>query len=271
MKKLQMVLAVAVGATISAGAAAALATPEHRSGHARSQAAAVPGPPTYQSAPEMQYVPVAPCRIVDTRLGGGPISTNASRTFYVTGTVGFPTSGGKSGGCGIPAGASAAAISVTTTASSGIGYLTLYAEGITRPLANQTSFRAGVDTTTQANAPLGSSTGRVSVYASNRTQVVMDVSGYYIKPMAGFISPLGNPYAGSSRILSATRVADPGVYDVQFDREIRYCSAVATAYYYGYYASTDPYGTASADTVRVRIFNNNGVGVNEYFSITVTC
>jgi hypothetical protein len=226
--------------------------------------------PTFQPANELVFTPVAPCRIADTRAGGGIMTAGSTRAFHVTGTVGFAPAGGKSGGCGVPAGAVAAVLSVTTTSSTGIGFLTLYANGAVRPAASQASYRAGDNVTSQVDAPLGAD-GAVRVYSSGTTHVVLDVSGYYVKQLAAFISPSGGTYAGSSRVTSSARITDPGVYEVTFDRDVRYCSSVATPYYYNYYASTDSYGAASNNTIRVRLWTNAGVAVNGYFSLTVSC
>ena len=267
MNKPQSALIVAAVAICAVGASVP-AIAGHGSGRAHEVAAAVA--PTFQPATELGYVPVTLCRIADTRHTHA-IRTGTVRRFHVAGTAGFPTAGGKSGGCGVAVGATVAAISVTTTSSTGTGHLTVFAAGSARPAGIQSSYRSGANTTTQVNASLDPTTGQVSVYASRQTHVILDVSGYYVKPLAGFISPSGGTYAGSSRILSSTRISDPGVYEVQFDRDIRYCSAVATAYYYNYYASTDPYGAAPTDTLRVRLWNSTGAAVNGYFSITVTC
>jgi hypothetical protein len=49
------------------------------------------------------YVPIAPCRIVDTRIPPNPLLANTPRTFHVVGsTSNFVGQGGKAGGCGIP-------------------------------------------------------------------------------------------------------------------------------------------------------------------------
>lgn len=36
-----------------------------------------------------RYVPLAPCRIVDTRMAGGRLGAGTQRTWQVTGTSGF--------------------------------------------------------------------------------------------------------------------------------------------------------------------------------------
>src|SRR5258708_40354403 len=50
------------------------------------------------------YLPIAPCRIVDTRLPiPNPLLANTPRTFHVVGSANdFVGQGGESGGCGIP-------------------------------------------------------------------------------------------------------------------------------------------------------------------------
>ena len=64
--------------------------------------------PTFQPSPAGSiFVPITPCRIADTRLGGGIVTGSSTRSFYVAGTVGFAPQGGKSGGCGVPLGATA--------------------------------------------------------------------------------------------------------------------------------------------------------------------
>jgi hypothetical protein len=40
---------------------------------------------------ESRFTPITPCRIVDTRSGGGPLTVNTVRSFYATGTSGFTT------------------------------------------------------------------------------------------------------------------------------------------------------------------------------------
>ena len=58
---------------------------------------------------ELLYVPVAPCRIIDTRgdsrTPGGILQPEQPRHFKVVGTTGFEQQGGTAGGCGIPQGA----------------------------------------------------------------------------------------------------------------------------------------------------------------------
>ena len=50
------------------------------------------------------FVPVTPCRVVDTRRGGGALGVREVRSWQVGGAGGaFAGQGGRAGGCGIQA------------------------------------------------------------------------------------------------------------------------------------------------------------------------
>jgi hypothetical protein len=60
------------------------------------------------------FTPIEPCRIIDTRIAGGPIADGTTQSFVVAGTKGFTQQGGAAGGCGIPSpGAVAVVINYT--------------------------------------------------------------------------------------------------------------------------------------------------------------
>jgi hypothetical protein len=61
-------------------------------------------PAAFGQGGELVYTPVTPCRIVDTRQGGGPIAGGTQRNFVVTGNTGFVAQGGNAAGCGLPTG-----------------------------------------------------------------------------------------------------------------------------------------------------------------------
>jgi hypothetical protein len=78
----------------------------------------------------LQFVPVIPCRVVDTRNGSGPlggpaIQSETSRDFYL-----------PQGNCGIPSTAVAYSLNLTTVPFGGLGYLTLFPSGGSRPLVS---------------------------------------------------------------------------------------------------------------------------------------
>ena len=63
------------------------------------------------SSPALQFVPVVPCRLVDTRHTGGPIQAGTSRSFTVP----------QLGGCDIPSGAAAYSLNVTVVPPGRLG------------------------------------------------------------------------------------------------------------------------------------------------------
>lgn len=248
---------------------------DHPDGIAAAGLAALAPPLARQPTSETTYVPLAPCRIVDSRNGTGtndtPLGSGTQRTYYVRGTVGFQPQGGLSGGCGVPAGATSVSAVVAAVRPSSGGHLKAWATG--QPEPNATVLNYSTQTTsTGASLTLSESDSRPLTVRNFgvRTDLVIDVTGYYIKPIAGMIGSDGAPYAGSSRILGATRNA-LGVYTVQVDRNIHYCTATATVWDASYYASTDTYLGGAYDTVQVRLYNADGAAVDRYFYLTVTC
>jgi len=138
------------------------------------------------------YTPVTPCRIIDTRLTGGPISAGTYRNFYATG-VNFSGQGGTSGDCGIPKGpAKAVVINFVAlgTSSPGPGNLSVtpYPSGF--PLSSIINWTAGVNIANGIPAAICNNyyytcTYDISVAANNNTvQVVADVLGYFAPPFA---------------------------------------------------------------------------------------
>ena len=74
---------------------------------------------------DLVYTPVAPCRIVDTRAGGGALAGGAVRLFEVDSSD--LTAGGSSTGCGIPLGvAQAVEMTIIAVLPAGSGYLTAW-------------------------------------------------------------------------------------------------------------------------------------------------
>jgi hypothetical protein len=122
----------------------------------------------------IQLTPVTPCRLVDTRQTGGPIQAGTSRSFTVS----------QLGGCNIPTTAAAYSLNVTAVPHGRLGYLTIWPAGEAQPT---TSLLNSPDGRVKANAaivPAGSS-GAVSVYVSNTSDVILDIDGYFTPPGCG--------------------------------------------------------------------------------------
>ena len=141
-----------------------------------------------------QFIPVAPCRVVDTRsengaLSGPDLAAGATRIFPI------PT-----GSCNVPFTATAYSLNVTVVPDGKLEYLTVWPSGQTQP--NVSTLNS--DGRVKANAaivPAGSDGAHsVSVFATDRTQVILDINGYFV--------PAGTSSALSFYPLTPCRVAD---------------------------------------------------------------
>lgn len=121
----------------------------------------------------LQFVPVIPCRVADTRnaigpFGGPTILGESSRDFYI------PQSS-----CGIPSNAAAYSLNVTVVPSEDLGYLTLSPSGGSRPLVSTLNSSDGRVKANAAIVPAGVN-GGVNVFVTDNSDVVLDVNGYFV-------------------------------------------------------------------------------------------
>jgi hypothetical protein len=141
---------------------------------------------------DLIFVPVTPCRIIDTRLAGGAIAANSMRSFLVTGSTGFEGQGGKSGGCGIPQGAStplaaAVVINFVAVGPQGPGDMRAWPFGQTKPLAAVLNYAnvPGLNIANGIVVPIAGTSDQpddlsVSTDVSG-THLVADVTGYFTR------------------------------------------------------------------------------------------
>jgi hypothetical protein len=87
---------------------------------------------------------------------------------------------------GVATNATAAVLNVTATDPVGEGYVTVYPCGRPRPLASSLNFMPGATVPNGVITRLGSG-GRVCLFVSTTTHLVVDVSGYF-PPSSGFAS-----------------------------------------------------------------------------------
>jgi len=137
------------------------------------------------SADGLAFYPLPPCRVVDTRSGTGmltgpPMSAGVVRSFPVL-----------SSSCNIPPVAQAYALNLTAVPQTTLGYLTVWPTGQPQPLASVLNAPTGAVT---ANATLtrAGNNGEISVVATNNTELVIDINGYFAAPGNGlslYITP----------------------------------------------------------------------------------
>ena len=139
---------------------------------------------------QLVYTKVAPCRLIDTRAGGGSLAPGAPRDFRVTG-AGLQGQGGEIAGCGVPFGtATAAAINFVAVNAVGPGNLRAWAYDTPPPLPPNASILnyqtvPGLNIANEVIVPLCTGAPancpfdiRVQADGSG-TQLVADVLGYF--------------------------------------------------------------------------------------------
>ncbi len=133
------------------------------------------------TAPEgaSAYVPISPCRLVDTRPGDGQVGPQAGPLPGDT-AITVDGWGDVAGDCNLPADTSGLQLNVTAVNASQATFLTLYPQGGTRPTASNVNVDTPSATPNAATVTLNATNGQFHVY--NRfgaVDVVIDVAGYY--------------------------------------------------------------------------------------------
>ena len=152
---------------------------------------------------ELLFVPVPPCRIIDTRLPGGlsgVLAAGEVRSFQVAGETEFGHQGGNPGGCDIPAGAAepaapAVVLNIVAVGPEGPGNLRAWPFGQPVPNAAVVNY-AQVPGLNIANGVVLPIAGTSTVPADlniradvSGTHVVADVTGYFTRfPLPQFQS-----------------------------------------------------------------------------------
>ncbi len=139
---------------------------------------------TTSSGSTLEFYPVTPCRLVDTRnpagpLGGPSLTHGVERDFPLL-----------EGSC-IPQGTDVRAYSLNFTVvpktSGGVAYLTVWPQGQSRPLVSTLNDLTNTIVANAAIVPAGTGSG-VATYASNDTDLIVDINGYFAAPGAGGLS-----------------------------------------------------------------------------------
>ncbi|HWN42857.1 MAG TPA: hypothetical protein VNW71_11585 [Thermoanaerobaculia bacterium] len=170
------------------------------------------------SRSDLLFVPLNPCRIVDTRKPspGSKIAPGETRHFQVAGTSEFHPQGGNLGGCGVPPGvaepaAAAVALNFVAIRPEGTGHMRAWSYDQPMPLASIINYDLLAPFFNIANGVIvpiaGTSTDfDLSVRADfNAAHLVADVTGYFTRfPLESF----------QSSEKSITVVKDAGVVDL---------------------------------------------------------
>jgi uncharacterized repeat protein (TIGR03803 family) len=138
--------------------------------------------PAGTSASGLEFFPLAPCRVADTRNATGPLG-GPSLTEGGAGRA-FPM---QSSACGIPSTAKAYSLNITAVPHGSLGYLTTWPTGQAQPVVSTLNSSSGAVTANAAIVPAGSG-GAVSIFVSDTADVILDVNGYFAPPATGGLS-----------------------------------------------------------------------------------
>jgi|GEM_PF-838441 len=139
--------------------------------------------PAANNATALAFYPLTPCRVLDTRdpdapLGGPYLSGNASRNFPIL----------AASACGISASAQAYSLNLAVVPRAGkLGYLTAWPAGQEQPYAATLNDTTGTILSNGAIVPAGTA-GNISIYATDATDLVVDINGYFAPPGTGGLS-----------------------------------------------------------------------------------
>jgi sugar lactone lactonase YvrE len=165
----------------------------------------------------LQFYTMTPCRVLDTRAFAGFAAPFGAPALAGGSSRSFPLP--SSTLCSIPASAAAYSLNVTAVPSTGyLGWITVWATGQAEPVVSTLNAWSGLITANAAIVPAGTG-GAISIYASDPTDVFVDINGYFAPPQssgldlytltpcrvadtrlfAGFPAPFGPPsLAGNS-------------------------------------------------------------------------
>jgi hypothetical protein len=141
----------------------------------------------------LNFVPITPCRVLDTRnqagpFGGPAIAGGTSRDFNI-----------PSSACGVPATAQAYSVNVAVVPTGPLGFITMWPTGQTQPLASTLN---SLDGRIKSNAAivLAGTGGSISIFASDTTHALLDINGYFV--------PATDPSALAFYPVTPCRIAD---------------------------------------------------------------
>lgn len=268
--KTAVVAAIAAAGLVAGGAVAASVgdsnNPEAPASESRAGAA---------SPAETGFVPITPCRVVNTATSGaGRFAPGQTRAYETQGN----TSGqGGAASCPIPAGATALEINITAPSALGEGYVRVAPAGVAIPNATFMNFTDTFNASNAGAVRITPGTGnnlQVRVFNAS-THIVIDVLGYYVDPPIAVVAANGTLVRGMA---GATAIRQSlGNYRVEFGRDVTGCAFTATLGSVGggfpptagevFVARSD----GNADGVYVETRNAAGAEADLPFHLTVTC
>lgn len=169
MVKLRLIaLGLVTGALLAAGLAFGVTEASATGGSPQPRVQPDPA----QSIPG-EFVGIPPVRVLDTRV---PIGVPTKAKLGPDQTIDVAISGEG----GVPSNATAVAINITSAGATAPSYLTVYPTGSSRPVSSVANVTPSLSLAGSGSFDLGTG-GQLTVFnAAGSTNVVIDVSGYYL-------------------------------------------------------------------------------------------
>jgi hypothetical protein len=191
---------------------------------------------------KLLYVAVQPCRIVDTRIAGGPLAANSSRTFNVVGATPYGSQGGNASGCGIPgfvAGrpqVQAAMLNVIAVNANGPGDLRAWPSDQGKPNASILNYAnqgalAGLNIANGLAVPVrqDSQGSDITVQAdASGTHVVIDIVGYFTKAARMYYATTSGVQGSAALTACATGYHMAALFEMHQPANLQYNSALGS-------------------------------------------
>jgi hypothetical protein len=148
------------------------------------------------------FVAMTPARLLDTRDGAVKYPAGSDHELLMVGRS------------GIPSDAIAVLLSVTATDPDGSGFITVYPCGATRPWSSNLNFVVGLTVSNAASVFVGAN-GRVCIYTSAATHVVIDVDGAWSAAQgSGALHAFTPARLLDSRVSLGERIPAGAVYEL---------------------------------------------------------
>ena len=152
--------------------------------------------PATGTAPSGSYQAVTPLRIMDTIYTHTPVAAGGTVSLAVAGVN------------GVPADATAVVLNVTAAQGTQLGSVTVWPDGVTRPLASNVNYLAGQTVPNLVVATIGTD-GKIDFYnnSAGTVHLIADLAGYYAPGSTNTLVVPGDGTAAQNGAALATALA----------------------------------------------------------------
>jgi hypothetical protein len=254
-----------------AGAGSALGAADPSNPHPPSLA---PDPAAVASIPagsEKQFVPVAPCRIIDTRESGGALVAG-QRVFDAT-LANYAVQGGKAGSCNIPSYATSVQLNLgAISRNDKTSDIKGWATGTAEPLASLLNYNPSGPVANMVTMPVNGA-GQFTLKTPGAAHIFADVAGYFVKPLYVAVNSDGSIWQGKASGVTSVARTSTGRYTVTFERDVKGCAPAASDYLFStnHDVSPDNDDSYPANVVQVGIANAANAATDARFFLSMTC